>query len=241
MTLNALLDLDVFSDDFPQPLTLRAYLQHLFTALLNDETFSAKRPFGNGGWKFDVYATLIRAGAVTGTLDADGGVCTVDLPQAQQRLTDLVAQLLQSSAPAAAPPGAPAPRPPFIQPPEDPIADPRTALFQAIVQDALDTLPDLRDTLDETFAQVNQVTERRSVHLVDTRTLVGHLSTPGPTVAVMYPTDDDHPNPLDLPTVSHYYLVMHDERIGDVLHVARLEGQPAEFTFTDGISDYHAL
>lgn len=37
-----------------------------------DEGFNGKRPFGNSGWKSDVYKALVKAGALEGTLDEDG-------------------------------------------------------------------------------------------------------------------------------------------------------------------------
>ena len=54
--------------------TIRAYLKALLAALWREgEGFSGKRPFGNSGWQFDVYAALIQAGKVKGKIDPDAG------------------------------------------------------------------------------------------------------------------------------------------------------------------------
>ncbi len=52
--------------------TVRDYLVALLTELWREEAgFSSKRPFGTGGWQYDVYVPMIRAGLVAGTLDED--------------------------------------------------------------------------------------------------------------------------------------------------------------------------
>ena len=53
--------------------TLEEYLKALLTALwYEEEGFSGKRPFGNGGWQFDVYAALVRAKLIDGKIGEDG-------------------------------------------------------------------------------------------------------------------------------------------------------------------------
>ena len=50
--------------------TIRNYLFRLLDTLWAEkEGFSCKRPFGNGGWDYDVYAPLIAACAIVGDLD----------------------------------------------------------------------------------------------------------------------------------------------------------------------------
>lgn len=59
--------------------TIRAYLQALLITLWQKEDgFSGKRPFGNSGWKYDVYQALIKGGVVPGKLDADGYIESCD-------------------------------------------------------------------------------------------------------------------------------------------------------------------
>jgi len=60
-------------------LNIKEYLKALLRRLWDEgENFSGKRPFGDSGWEYDLYATLIRAGAVEGTLDDDGYVDRFD-------------------------------------------------------------------------------------------------------------------------------------------------------------------
>lgn len=37
-----------------------------------EESFSGKRPWGNGAWKYPVYATLIKAGVIAGEVGEQG-------------------------------------------------------------------------------------------------------------------------------------------------------------------------
>ena len=54
---------------------IRDYLSALLTTLWDQqESFSSKRPFGNGGWEHDLYAALVAAGAVDGEMDENGYV-----------------------------------------------------------------------------------------------------------------------------------------------------------------------
>jgi hypothetical protein len=44
-------------------ITVRDYLFELLIAVWDEgESFSGKRPFGNSGWEYDLYAPLIQAG-----------------------------------------------------------------------------------------------------------------------------------------------------------------------------------
>jgi hypothetical protein len=53
--------------------TIRDYMKALLRGVLTEtEGFSGKRPFGNSGWEWDMHKPLVKAGLVTGTLDADG-------------------------------------------------------------------------------------------------------------------------------------------------------------------------
>lgn len=53
--------------------TIRGYLVALLRNLWDEgEGFSGKRPFGNSGWEWDLYAALVRAGFIAGTFDEDG-------------------------------------------------------------------------------------------------------------------------------------------------------------------------
>jgi hypothetical protein len=68
-----LLDFVFASSDLGRDLTIREYLIKLLSTLWNEgEGFSSKNPFGNGGWEFELYRALVKAGAVEGTLDEEG-------------------------------------------------------------------------------------------------------------------------------------------------------------------------
>jgi hypothetical protein len=75
----AALDLRMPEDcDAGSNITMRDYLHELLVTLWQDgEGFSGKRPFGNSGWEWDLYAPLIRGGYVDGVLDSDGRIETL--------------------------------------------------------------------------------------------------------------------------------------------------------------------
>ncbi len=54
------------------------------------EGFSGKRPFGNSGWQYDVYAALIKAGHIKGTLDEEGYVDEVNEQEVDKLILELV-------------------------------------------------------------------------------------------------------------------------------------------------------
>lgn len=65
--------------------TIREYMVELLMTLWEKEDgFSGKKPFGNGGWKYDVYLALVRSGLVDGKLDADGFFEDVDEKRADE-------------------------------------------------------------------------------------------------------------------------------------------------------------
>lgn len=67
------------SDDLGRTLTIRDYLVELLLSLWDkEESFSGKRPFGNSGWQYEVYAALIAAKMIDGTLDEYGHVAEID-------------------------------------------------------------------------------------------------------------------------------------------------------------------
>lgn len=59
--------------------TVRDYLVALVRRVwIEGEGFNGKRPFGNSSWKFEVYASLGRAGVIEATFDEDGYLDEVD-------------------------------------------------------------------------------------------------------------------------------------------------------------------
>ena len=79
----------VNGDNGPQ--FLKEYLRDLLLALWTEkEGFSGKRPFGNSGWNYDVYAALIKADLIEGTLDEEGFVEDLDEEAADEYIIKLV-------------------------------------------------------------------------------------------------------------------------------------------------------
>ena len=69
--INAVLDFEYARWDL-EPCTIRHYLVELARQCwLKEECFGGKRPFGNSGWKFDVYGALAEGGFISGTKDED--------------------------------------------------------------------------------------------------------------------------------------------------------------------------
>lgn len=88
-----ILDLELGRND-AKAKTVREYLKALLVTLWDkDEGFSGKRPFGNGGWKYDIYAALIKAGVVTGKLDDEGCVETCDESKADKLILGAIKSL----------------------------------------------------------------------------------------------------------------------------------------------------
>jgi len=91
--LNAVLDLHLDYNDAGQN-TVRAYLTELLLAVWRDrDCFIGKRPFGNSGWEYELYTPLVKAGFVTGVLDADGGLDTFDRRAADTLISDAIKAL----------------------------------------------------------------------------------------------------------------------------------------------------
>jgi len=80
-----------FDSDIGDDLTVRDYLRDLLLMLWEKgEEFSGKRPFGNSGWKYELYKPLIAGGFIPGTLDDDGYVNTVDEKIATNYVRNLI-------------------------------------------------------------------------------------------------------------------------------------------------------
>lgn len=61
-----------------RPIPLREYFQMVFSKLWDDNEFDSKRPFGNSGWRYDVYRALIVAGLLGGVIDDEGYIDQLD-------------------------------------------------------------------------------------------------------------------------------------------------------------------
>ncbi len=85
-----ILDIKMTSRDVDiEDLTIGQYLTELLCKMWEEgESFNGKRPWGNSGWQFDVYKTLIREGVIAGTLDDEG--CIDELHYDQIKRADLL-------------------------------------------------------------------------------------------------------------------------------------------------------
>lgn len=55
------------------------YLYKLLYNVYNmGESFSGKKPFGNGGWEYELYEALVVGDFIKGSLDEDGSIVEVD-------------------------------------------------------------------------------------------------------------------------------------------------------------------
>jgi len=78
--------------------TVRDYLKALLSTLwTEDEGFSGKRPFGNSGWKYEVYGALVKAGLVKGSLDDEGYVNSCDNSAADAMIQNAISDLFKPS------------------------------------------------------------------------------------------------------------------------------------------------
>ena len=74
--------------------TVKDYLLALLEQVwVENENFSGKRPFGTSGWEFDIYAALIKAGLVPGTLDEYGYIDEVDTVKADNLIVQAIREL----------------------------------------------------------------------------------------------------------------------------------------------------
>lgn len=89
------LEVRMYVGDLNREVSLREYLHELLPTLWEEgEGFSGKRPFGNSGWEFDVYAFLVKAGAVEGELDEDDRYEKCDKLAANKMMPGLIAAAL---------------------------------------------------------------------------------------------------------------------------------------------------
>ena len=83
------------NDDDSGATTIREYLVALARVMWeHGEGANGKRPFGNSGWQWDVYAALAKAGLITATFDEGGGLDDADTEKGDA----LIAAALQALA-----------------------------------------------------------------------------------------------------------------------------------------------
>lgn len=96
MTNAEILNLRVEAGDINET-TIGGYLQTLLATMWEEgEGFSGKRPFGNSGWQYDLYKPLVKAGVVTGSIDADGYIDDIDTRTAHDTIARVIQALFES-------------------------------------------------------------------------------------------------------------------------------------------------
>ena len=75
--------------------TIGEYLHILMETLWVDGNFSGKRPFGNSGWKYEIYEALVEAELVEGSFDSGGYLGEIDEDVADQLILDAIAEVFR--------------------------------------------------------------------------------------------------------------------------------------------------
>lgn len=73
--------------------TIGEYLIALLEGIWEDTEFSGKRPFGDSGWRIDLYAALGHAGYITCEFDGDGYVRECDDETGDTLIREAIASL----------------------------------------------------------------------------------------------------------------------------------------------------
>lgn len=74
--------------------TIKEYLRLLLITLWQEgDNFDGKRPFGDSGWKYDLYIALIKKGLIKGTLDSDGYV--YEMPDGTEEADKLIKECIE--------------------------------------------------------------------------------------------------------------------------------------------------
>ncbi len=75
-------EIKFFCNSLDREITIEDYFKELLCTLWKEQDgFSGKRPFGDSGWDYDIYAALISGGAIKGKLDENGYVDKMDIKQ----------------------------------------------------------------------------------------------------------------------------------------------------------------
>lgn len=89
MTREEILELPVMRWDLGDTLSMKQYFERLFIKLWEEpDSFSGHRPWGNSGWKWDIFVTLIKHKVIEGELDEDGCVKEVNEKAASKFIAD---------------------------------------------------------------------------------------------------------------------------------------------------------
>lgn len=88
-----ILDLEMVENDI-EAKTVRDYLKQLLSVVWEEEeSFSGKRPFGNSGWKYEIYHTLAHHKVIDADIDDEGYIGDIKRDQkdkADQLIADAI-------------------------------------------------------------------------------------------------------------------------------------------------------
>lgn len=92
-----ILDVKMLDND-TQEETVKTYLKRLlFLVWTQEESFDGKRPFGNSGWKHEIYIALAAAGIIEATRRDDEGQDYYEYGDAAKRHADkLIEEAIKS-------------------------------------------------------------------------------------------------------------------------------------------------
>jgi hypothetical protein len=97
--LQEIVNLELINHHDTNATTIKEFLKNLLEVLWSEgESFSGKRPFGNSGWDWELYATLIHHGVVKGKLDSDNCIEKLSEPQrkkANQIIFDCIDEIFK--------------------------------------------------------------------------------------------------------------------------------------------------
>lgn len=78
--------------------TIRDYLVTLLAAVWkNGADFNGKRPFGNSGWEYEIYAALGRAGLIAVQFDEGGYIDDGDFDAADRLIAEAIESMREVS------------------------------------------------------------------------------------------------------------------------------------------------
>ena len=94
MTIHEIVAIEFKPIDLNRTLTIKEYLIELLRTLWQQgEAFSSKRPFGNSGWKYELYIPLFEKGLIKGQLSENGDIAKVDTEAGNELILKLIEKL----------------------------------------------------------------------------------------------------------------------------------------------------
>lgn len=91
-----ILDIEMQEND-AKAKTIKEYLKKLLLGVwIKEESFNGKRPFGNSGWKYEVYVALARAKVISADMDDDNYIQDISLAEEEEKANNLIAEAIKS-------------------------------------------------------------------------------------------------------------------------------------------------